>query len=191
MNELALFNSLKRDDHFVQFVNSHKWPETKKMLTAAFLGVLTALLQSAGSLVPFVGLFISPFTTLPVIISIIISIRYGMLTYLLGILLLLMLEPTELFIYPFTTGILGIGLGICLRYMTNRLFIATINGCLLCIGICLPLYVLGLPVLGPLFRQFDIQAIAVIWLFSFVYSFLWIGLAVFFLRKLNQLFRNL
>src|SRR5690625_3493255 len=87
------------------------WSPTKKLVFTALMAALAAILQSAGGYLPGIGFFISPFTTLPILLGVLVSIRYGIFSYLLAAGLLLIIEPSELFIYPFTTGVLGIALG--------------------------------------------------------------------------------
>src|SRR6478735_5589776 len=85
---------------------------TKKLTTIALLTTLSAILQSAGGFIPVAGLFISPFATTPVIISTALSGKYGFLGYLLTIFLLVLIQPSEVLIFTFTTGLLGIGIGL-------------------------------------------------------------------------------
>lgn len=76
-----------------------RWSMNRQMVSVALLATLATLLQSAGGYIPVFGFFISPFTTLPILIARLISLRYGLLSYGLTVLLLLIIEPTELFIY--------------------------------------------------------------------------------------------
>lgn len=164
------------------------WNTTKKMVAVSLLASIAALLQSAGGYVPVFGFFISPFTTLPIVLATLISLRYGILSYSLTFLLLLLLEPTELFIFPFTTGVLGLGLGWGLLHVKKRFTIACLNGGLLFLGICFPLYVLDFPVFGPLTSSaFSLSLIVSIFAFSFAYSYVWIEISLFVLRRLKSL----
>src|SRR5699024_4658034 len=126
------------------------WNTTKKLVSVSLLATIATLLQSAGGYVPLFGFFISPFTTLPMVLATLISFRYGIFSYGLTILLLLIIEPTELFIFPFTTGILGLGLGWGLLHLQKKLTVASVNAGLLFLRICFPLYVLDFPVFGPM-----------------------------------------
>src|SRR5690625_4337125 len=53
------------------------WNRTKKMVLVSLLASVAAVLQSAGGYIPIFGFFISPFTTLPIMIATLISLRYG------------------------------------------------------------------------------------------------------------------
>lgn len=83
------------------------WHPTKKLVSAAILAVFTAILQSAGGILPGIGLMVSPFSTVTILLAAMISFQHGLLTYLLTIPLLLLLEPSELFIYGLSFPILG------------------------------------------------------------------------------------
>ena len=168
-----------------------RWSPLKQSLFGALMASLAAILQAAGGLLPGIGMFLSPFTTLPILVSTLVSIRTGILTYILTIFLLLIMEPSELFIFPFTTGLLGIGLGWTFRILHRRLEIILINGLLLFTGICIPLYVLGFPVFGPAASSsFDGLILVLIIGFSFLYSWLWLELGSFFLRKIEIILKS-
>ena len=94
---------------------------TKKLTTIARLTTLSAILQSAGGFIPVAGLFISPFATAPVIISTALSGKYGFLGYLLTIFLLVLIQPSEVLIFTFTTGLLGISIGLAFHVWKRRL----------------------------------------------------------------------
>ncbi|MGN7388599.1 hypothetical protein [Sporosarcina sp. SAFN-015] len=163
----------------------NRWPPTKKMLFMAFMAALATILQSAGGLLPAVGFFISPFATAPIIIVTLISLRSGIFTYIVTILLLFLIEPSELFIFPFTTGLLGLGLGWALYKLNKRTDVVLTNGVLLCIGICLPLFVLSFPVFGPIASSFNLIFLLLILFFSLFYSWIWTELSLFILRKIK------
>lgn len=61
---------------------------------------------------PGIGYLISFLATLPIFLVTSLSIRQGILSYILTILLLFIIQPSELIIFPFTTGLLGIAIGV-------------------------------------------------------------------------------
>mgnify|MGYP001023977270 CR=1 FL=1 len=160
------------------------WSLTKKLVISAILTLLSAIFQSAGGFLPGVGFLISPFATLPIILATIISLKHGLVSYLLTIFLLFLLEPSELFIFPFTTGLLGLGIGWGLSMFRQRKVIILLNGILLSIGIFFPLYILGFPVLGPITPSIP-NAGFVLGLmgFSILYSWLWLEIGLFVLKR--------
>jgi len=94
------------------FVHKRKLSLANKVVITALMSALATMFQAAGNLIPGIGLFISPFATLPIFLAVCYSIREGVLSYLLTILLLFIIEPSELIVFPFTTGLLGIALGL-------------------------------------------------------------------------------
>lgn len=182
---MVFFSSFSTDVHRLH-EKLQGWNMSKKMVSVSFLATIATLLQSAGGYVPLFGFFISPFTTLPIVLATLISFRYGVFSYGLTILLILMIEPTELFIFPFTTGVLGLGLGWGLLHLRKKLTIASLNGGLLFLGICFPLYVLDFPVFGPMTSSvISLQIIVAIFGFSHIYSLIWIEISFIVLRRLK------
>lgn len=175
--------------HSIHMYTKNHWSTTKLLVYSAMFAVLAALLQSAGGYVPAVGFLISPFTTLPLILVSVISLRYGLFAYVLTAGLLLLIEPTELFIFPFTTGVLGVSIGWGLVRLRRVSFVILFSSVLLFLGICFPLYVLEFPVFGPITtKEFHWQILTGIYTFSVLYSVLWIGISRFFLKRIEGLF---
>lgn len=165
-----------------------QWRPVKKLLFMALMAALTAILQAAGGLLPAVGFAISPFATAPIMIAAIMSLRSGISTYIVTILLLFLMQPSELIIFPFTTGLLGLGLGWTLRNLNNRPQVILANGVLLCLGICIPLYALGFPVFGPtVSSSINPITLLLIFAFSLAYSWIWTELSLYILRKLKSI----
>ncbi|GLB61843.1 hypothetical protein NCCP133_39720 [Cytobacillus sp. NCCP-133] len=72
---------------------------------------MAAILQAAGGYFPGIGYFFSPLATAPVLLCSMFSIPFGAMSYFLTMMLLFILQPTELIVFPFTTGLLGLGIG--------------------------------------------------------------------------------
>ncbi|MEH7223629.1 hypothetical protein V7112_07395 [Bacillus sp. JJ1566] len=158
--------------------------KTSKLVFGAFLAAFAAIFQSAGVFGGF-GYVFSMLTTLPILLSSMMSIRIGIMSYVITILLLMIFQPSELFVFPFTTGLLGISLGIAFRIWKSRLAITLFGGIALAIGIMALLYVFHFPVLGPsVTGEFDEKIVILILLFSVFYSWLWVVLG----RKTAKLF---
>jgi hypothetical protein len=160
---------------------------TFKLVVSAFMSLTAAILQGAGGMVPGIGMLISPLSTAPIIISVLLFPSYGILSYFLTIFLLLLIQPSELIIFPFTTGAMGIGIGFGLTLFNKVWKVLSFSSLFLSIGICLLLYLLQFPVLGPFLIEFSILNIIIIYLFSLIYCWIWIGtvgtvLMVFFTR---------
>lgn len=156
----------------------------------ALMASLGAILQSAGGLLPGIGYAISPLATAPILLGSLISFRSGTLIYSLTICLLMVIQPSELLIFPFTTGLLGLGLGWTFIALNKFFGILVVNGFLLLIGICIPLYGIGFPVLGPaVTSSFNMMTFLIIFAFSLFYSWLWVKFGLFLLRKIRVIIR--
>jgi hypothetical protein len=155
-----------------------------KLVASALLGLITAILQSAGGVIPGIGMLISPFSTAPIIINMLISPLFGLLSYILTFFLLLFIQPSELFIFPFTTGAMAIGIGLGLILFNKGWKVISFSGLFLSVGICVLLYLIQFPVLGPFLIEFRIVNIIIIYLFSLLYCWVWIELLLRLLPRL-------
>lgn len=160
---------------------------TRKIILAAFLATLSAIFQSMGGLLPGIGYLISPLATAPIVISAVLSAGSGLMSYLLSILLLFLIQPSELIVFPFTTGLLGLGIGASLLYLKIRLWAVLVGSFSLWMGILLLLYVFRFPILGPVASSaFNLSTIAIVYVFSLLYSWLWVEISRYFIRKISK-----
>ncbi|OCA91835.1 hypothetical protein [Pseudobacillus wudalianchiensis] len=182
---MYFFKSISDDVRFAQ-LEFRKHTKTMRLAFGAFLVCIAAALQAAGGVLPGVGYFISPFATLPILIGAMFSLQMGVMSYFLTILLLFILFPSELMVFPFTTGLMGIGIGIAFSFFKKRFIIISVGAILLTIGIMILLYVFSFPVLGPaVSSSFSLLTAGSIFLFSFLYNCLWVEIALFFFKKLK------
>ncbi|MFB6730659.1 hypothetical protein ACIG6B_11700 [Bacillus mobilis] len=173
--------------HDTNFVHKRKVTPAKRLVITALLGSLAAIFQSAGNLIPGIGLFISPFATLPIFLAICYSIREGILSYILTILLLFIIEPSELIVFPFTTGLLGIALGVSFIQFKRRILVVSFSTICLLIGIMVVLDVFRFPVLGPaVHTTMDIKIILSIFIMSFLYCWLYAALCRIMLNRVYK-----
>ncbi|MEK4536544.1 hypothetical protein NST21_14640 [Peribacillus sp. FSL K6-1552] len=84
-------------DHakIVHYSFNEKASISRKITVIALLSTMEATLQAAGGLIPAAGLFISPLATAPAILSMVLSVRYGLLGYLLTLFLLFLIQPNQ------------------------------------------------------------------------------------------------
>ncbi|SMF92247.1 hypothetical protein SAMN05661091_5743 [Paenibacillus uliginis N3/975] len=161
--------------------------QTKTLITIAFFGAITALFQSAGGFLPGPGYLISPFSTAPIVLSTLISLRSGLTAYALSILLLLLIQPSELIVFPFTTGLLGLALGFSITHFKNRIQVVLFSSVALWVGIALVVYAFRFPLLGPSVRiNFQIDISVYVFLFSLIYSGIWTEISLRLLARLNK-----
>lgn len=161
--------------------------QTKTMAFSALMSVCAALLQSAGGFFPGPGFLISPWASLPVILSTILSIRYGILTYFTTSVMLMFIQPSEIIIFPFTTGLLGLCLGITIHFFNTRITIITSGMAALLLGVLMLLYLFKFPVLGPMGLNNSYIVIGFI-LFCFCYCWLWLEIL---LAAMKQILKTL
>lgn len=179
-----LYNDLTNDT--LKYYEAYS--KTTRLVIGAMLATLAAIFQSAG-VFSGIGYTLSVLTTLPIVVSTIISIKNGLLTYLLTIFLLTIIQPSELFVFPFTTGLLGLSLGIGLRYFKNRLVVVSIGSLSLSVGILILLYGIKFPILGPAVSStIDGVIMLYIVLFTFFYSLIWMLISTYGLGMMNKVF---
>ncbi|MFE8703880.1 hypothetical protein ACFYKX_25235 [Cytobacillus sp. FJAT-54145] len=172
-----------RKDHAV---TSKDYSKTTKLVLGSLLGALAAIFQSAGIFVG-VGYIFSILTTGPIVIATIISIRIGLMTYVLTILLLAIIQPSELIVFPFTTGLLGISLGIGFRLLKTRMLVTLFAGTFLTLGILLVLFGLQFPILGPsISSNVSLTVLIGTLLFSILYSWIWMKVSISGIKSLNK-----
>lgn len=161
--------------------------QTKILITIAFFSAITALFQSAGGFLPGPGFLISPFSTAPIVLSTLISLRSGLTAYALSILLLLLIQPSELIVFPFTTGLLGLALGFSITRFKNRIQVVLFSSVALWVGIALVVYAFHFPLLGPsVWVNFQIDISVYVFLFSLLYSGIWTEISLRLLARLNK-----
>ncbi|QWU45332.1 hypothetical protein [Bacillus sp. NP247] len=169
------------------FVHKRKVTPASRLVITALLGSFAAIFQTAGNLIPGIGLFISPFATLPIFLAICYSIREGVLSYILTIFLLFIIEPSELIVFPFTTGLLGIALGVSFLQFKKRIWVVSFSAICLLIGIMIVLDVFRFPVLGPTIRTtVDIKIISLIFILSFLYCWIYAELCKIMMNRVYK-----
>ncbi len=128
-------------------------------------------------------------STVPLVLACLLSLRIGMMTYFVTIFLLAMFQPSELLVFIFTTGILGLSLGIGLKYLKRSIFIIPFAALCLTLGIIILLYGFKFPILGPsLTSQFSSMVILGTFIFSILYSWIWKKASISAFKVLNKVF---
>jgi hypothetical protein len=158
----------------------------KLILVSIFAGI-AAILQAAGGFLPGIGYFFSPLATAPILLCSMFSIPFGVMVYFLTMMLLVILQPTELIVFPFTTGLLGLGIGASFSFFRKRLSIIVSGTIFLMVGIMILLYIFHFPVLGPVANDsFSFFTTGSIFLFAFLYSWLWVEMALILYKRLRR-----
>lgn len=160
---------------------------TRTMVTISLFGALSALFQAAGGILPGPGYLISPFSTAPILYLTLISLRSGLTGYALAILLLLLIQPSELIVFPFTTGLLGLALGFGITHFRYRIPVVLFSAVMLWIGIALVVYAFRFPILGPSVPMgFQMNIGVYVFLFCLLYSGIWTEISFRLLARLRR-----
>jgi hypothetical protein len=168
-------------------VEFKKNSKTKQLIVGALFACIAAVLQEAGGFLPVLGYFISPFATAPILFCSMLSLPIGIITYFLTNLLLLILQPSELMVFPLTTGLLGLGTGAAFHFLKRRVSIIAAGASILTIGILSLLYIFQFPILGPAISgSFSLLTMGSIFLFSLFYSWIWVDISIIFLKRLMK-----
>ncbi|OIJ21490.1 hypothetical protein BKP45_01590 [Anaerobacillus alkalidiazotrophicus] len=165
-----------------------KHKKTMKLILGSIFACIAAILQSAGGFFLGIGYFISPLATAPILLSSMLSIPIGVMSYFLTIMLLFILQPTELIVFPFTTGLLGLGIGAAFYLFRKRISIIATGTILLMLGIMSLLFIINFPILGPIVSDsFSFLTTISIFLFAFLYSWLWVEVALIIIKKIKMI----
>ncbi|NQD65968.1 hypothetical protein HP456_08525 [Bacillus haikouensis] len=185
---MNLFKPISDEVRLSQILfNQYKRP--MKLVLGSIFACIAAILQAAGGFLPGIGYFFSPLATAPILLGSMFSIPLGVMSYLLTMMLLFILQPTELFIFPFTTGLLGLGIGASFYFFRKRVSIIAAGAILLMAGMMSLLYIFHFPVLGPAVSDsFSFLTTVSIFLFAFLYSWIWVELALIMFKRLKMVF---
>jgi hypothetical protein len=166
----------------------NKHNKTMKLISGSFFACFAAILQAAGGFLPGIGYFLSPLATAPILLCSMFSAPFGAMSYFLTIMLLFILQPTELFVFPLTTGLLGLGIGVSFSFFRKRVSIIATGTVLLMLGIMSLLFIFHYPVLGPAVSDsFSFLTIFSIFLFAFLYSWLWVEFSLIIFKRLKMI----
>lgn len=162
------------------------YSKTTRLVMGSLLGSAAVILQSAG-IFTGLGYILSMLTTGPIVLACLLSLRIGLITYFVTIFLLAVVQPSELLVFPFTTGLLGLSIGLGLKYLKRPIFIILFAAFCLSTGICILLYGIGFPILGPsVSSKFNILVFLATFTFSILYSWIWMRVSVWAFNVFHQ-----
>ncbi|WP_067724555.1 hypothetical protein [Oceanobacillus damuensis] len=185
---MYFFKSISDEVHLSQEIFSN-YKKVRKLLIVSIFACIAAILQASGGFLPGIGYLISPLATAPILLCSMFSIRFGVMTYFLTIMLLFILQPTELIIFPFTTGLLGLGIGAAFSIFRKRISMTASGAIVLMLGIIILLYIFRFPVLGPVASDYSFSFLTIggIALFAFLYSWLWVEVALIIFKRIKMM----
>jgi hypothetical protein len=161
------------------------YSKTIKLVVGALLGSIAVIFQSAG-IFTGLGFILSMMSTGPLVLASLLSLRIGVMTYVITVCLLAIFQPSEVLVFLFTTGLLGLSLGIGLKYLKKNLLVILFAAFCLTLGICLLLYGFHFPILGPsITSDFNSMVILGTFAFSLLYSWIWQKLSIIALKFLS------
>ncbi|WP_174727262.1 hypothetical protein [Mesobacillus harenae] len=162
------------------------YSKTMRLTLGAALGSIAVVFQSAGVFTG-IGFILSMMSTGPLVLASLLSLRLGVMTYFATVFLLAMFQPSEVLVFLFTTGLLGLSLGGALKYIKRGIFIILFTSSCLTLGIVILLYGLKFPILGPsVTYHFNSMVIAGTFAFSLLYSWIWKKVSISAFNVLNQ-----
>ena len=139
-------------------------------------GILTTiavLFQSAPVFLPAIGLALSPLSTLPIAIAAVYNISLGFAVFFSSALILIMVSAQETIILLFTTGLLGIVMGILL-YRKGIIISILFSSIALSLGMISLTYIVGISAFVDLASQLSTPLTFLIFFsFSLVYASIW------------------
>jgi hypothetical protein len=150
----------------------------KKMNTVRFIsigGILTTIaviFQTAPVFLPAIGLALSPFSTLPLALAAYFNISLGITVLFSSVLILTFVSVQEALILLFTTGLLGIVIGLLYK---KGLFVSILYSAItLSISMIILTYIMGISVFGDFTGSLSIPITLIIFiLFSLIYAGIW------------------
>ena len=161
---------------------------SREITTASLLAALAALLHAAPVYLPLVGMALSPLSSIPIIIGVLLFADGALAMFLAAALLLFFINVEEAMIFSLATGPLG--LATALAAIPNiplwkKIAIPTV---LLTCGILLLAFLVGVPGIQSLIGTFTLFGLDLILAFSLLYSLLFMGLARLSHRRLLSFF---
>ncbi len=134
---------------------------------------VTVLLQSAPVFLPAIGMALSPFSTLPIALATGMNIALGISVLVASVLILLMISLQEALILLFTTGLLGVVLGVCI-FRKGLVFSIVASAAALTAGILALTYIVAIPSFQELAGRLAFPILSLLYfLFSCLYVSIW------------------
>ncbi|MGX6444312.1 hypothetical protein ACWM35_13980 [Neobacillus sp. K501] len=166
--------------------NVDSYSKTMRLVVGALLGSIAVIFQSAG-IFTGIGYVLSMMSTGPLVLASLMSLRIGVMTYFVTLILLAMFQPSELLVFLFTTGLLGLSLGIGLKYFKRGIIIIPFAALCLTLGISILLYGFKFPILGPsVTAHFSSVVMLVTFAFSLLYSWIWKEISIAAFKLVNN-----
>ncbi|MBB6452403.1 hypothetical protein HNQ94_000848 [Salirhabdus euzebyi] len=162
---------------FYFYFQTH-YSNPRRLTRVAILATCATLLQATSSL------YLSPLATFPILLSFIFGLSNGLISYFITIMLLSLVQISQLIIFSFTTGVIGIGIGIGL-YFGKKIYMVTFSTLLLMSGILFVMIFFHFSIYPWFELSFSWGKLGGIILFSLFYCWLWTELSMQVMKRIG------
>lgn len=146
------------------------------------LTALTVIFQSAPIFLPALGLLLSPLSTLPIALASVINIYLGIIVLISSALILIAISIQEAMILIFSTGLLGLVLGVLL-YKKGIFVSIAVSSMSLMIGLFVLTYIVAIPGFVSFTSSLSLLTILLI---CFILSLFYVSIWAVFLHRFTS-----
>lgn len=161
---------------------------SKRITLAGLLTAIAVILHGAPVFLPVVGLALSPLSSVPIIIGALLFADRVLPMFLAVTALLFLVNVQEAIIFLLATGPLGLAAALVAVPAIPFWRKSLVSTLLLTCGILLLIFLVGLPGLQNIVSSLNIAIFLAIILFSFLYSSLFMGIALFVQKRMSSIF---
>jgi hypothetical protein len=188
---LAYTFVILRKNRKLPFAKTQTGFNNKWLTTASLLAALAALLHAAPIYLPGIGMALSPLSSIPMIIGVLLFADGALPMFLAASALLFFINVEEAIIFSLATGPLGLAAALSSISSLPLWKKSLIPTALLACGIFLLVFLVGLPGLQGPFASPGILPLLAMIVFSFFYSWLFMGITSFLQKRIFSLFVGL
>lgn len=171
-------------------MNRSTWKSAKSLTLGALLLAAAVMLQASAMYMAVVGVSVSGLSTLPVALAAYYNRISGLLAYLGAGMLLIFLNPPQGIIFMFSSGLLGLSLGILLRCRRELVTVVIVPSLLLCGGVFAAGGLLGVPVFPWLSGLGKVLMFPLMALCCLLYTAVWIPVLAAIIARLRSVLRD-
>jgi|GEM_PF-2301224 len=164
----------------------HNWNRPRNITIGALLAAISVAIQASPLYLPLVGISLSALSTLPVAVAGYLNGATGVFTFLISGAILCFWSVPQALVFLFSSGLLGLCLGILIKKRYHFLFVAGICALVLTGGFLVVGKLLGIPILPWLTGTKRLMLAPVLLFCSFIYSAIWVPVLNAFLSRLEQ-----
>lgn len=167
-------------------MSRYEWKKPRNLTLGAVLVSITVIIQASPLYLPVVGISLSALSTLPVALASYYNGTTGFLTYLSAGVLLFFWNVPQAVIFLFSSGLLGVILGVLIRCKLPLITVITVPALVITLGIILAGTLLGIPVFPWLTGFEKIFILPVMLLCCVVYTSVWVPVLAAIITRLRS-----